>query len=126
LDFPDLERPDKWFPKGQVHMDRSRSTRTIDRFRYRPGSQGTPGGTARRISHTGIDKPADRPAEDHLLIDGLGRPDISELEWSIGGAHHKRDTGQISLHHRGVELSCRGSTRGQEHRRATGGQTDPE
>ncbi len=100
---------DERLAERQVEVHRAR-----DRGGGRPGAERAPYRGGGRIGDAGVVEPADRPAEEVGLVDGLRGTDVPQLRRPVGGDDDHRDVGEAGLDDRRVEVGRRGPARAEE------------
>ena len=105
-------------PQRQVQVHRpGKAPVRPGRRRPRVAGQRPPVGIHPRagLRHPGLGEPADRPAVEFQLVNGLVGAGAAQLGRPVGGQHQQRDAGLVRLDHRGVEVGRR-RPRGADHR----------
>ncbi len=101
---------DQRVPQRQVQVHRPGEA-AVRPGRGRPGPAGQrppvrvhPGAGFR---HPRLSEPADRPAVEFQLVNGLVGAGAAQLGRPVGGQHQQGDAGLVRLDHRRVEVGCR-------------------
>ena len=61
-----------------------------------------------------------------LLVNRLGRTEVVELRWAVGGHDDHRDGGLMGFNNGGVQFHGSGAAGGEDHGRQSGGNTETE